>query len=423
MTAYDDPVHEKKQDRYLYQLLAGKTASDIGSFINMVAINLYVYVLTGSAFLMGLFMAVRLLGSFVAGFYSGVLADRFNRKTMMIVADIARFVLLMLLVVLPTEWHVTLVFIVSFGIGVFGSMFNVAFQASLPVIVGPKNQVRANALFSMWGSFAMVIGLVASGTLLGVVGYLFLFAIDAFTYLISALNLISLPIKTSESSGQKGAKQSFLSEVKFILGYLRLWPVLLALMGIRLLDTFGSAAHNVGMPVFATQLNPANPSLYMGFIWAVWAVGNFAGSRYMTKNYKANEESKMERMFGIGTFLMSLFFILVFAWDTPYLILPAAFLAGISDGVSAICYNMRLQQVPDERRGRVFGVSSTMVTVGFAVGMVICSPLFDFYRPVAVVGLLHGIPMVMALVFTIVFTKRWKGGALSQETAKTDVTQ
>lgn len=404
----------KQNNRHLYQLVAGKSISDIGNYLNMIALNMYVYMLTGSAFYMGVFMAVRLVGSFVVGFYSGILADRLNRKTLMIVADVVRAALLLSLVVTPTDWHIPLLYVVTFTMGAFNSIFGVAFQSSIPAIVGPDNRVRANALFQAWGSLAMVIGMVSGGMLVSLVGYAAIFAIDAATFLISGLNLISLPIKTSETSAgaAPAQKPSFFSELGFMFKYLSTLPILMGLMSIRFIDTFGSAAHNVGMPVFSALLSPENPAFYMGIIWAVWAVGNLVGSQSMSKWFKAKTESGMEQAFGISTFFMSLFFILLFWTDSLILIGISAFLAGISDGVSAICYNLRLQQVPDEKRGRAFGVSTTLQTVGFAVGMVICSPLFDLYTPFEVVGLLHGIPMVAALIFTLYFYNRWRSNSV-----------
>jgi MFS family permease len=396
--------------RHFYQLLAGKTISDIGNFLDMVALNLYVFVVTGSAFQMGMFMAVRLFGGFITGFYSGILADRMNRKHLMIFADVVRAALMLSLVLTPAGWHLYLLYPVAFLIGIGNSLFGVAMQSSIPVVVGSDQRVRANALLSAWGSVAMVIGLVTSGTMLGVLGYKTIFAIDAATYLISAVNLLFLPIRTSEArAGSKAAeKSSFFAEFRNIFQYLRLTPVLLGVMAIRLVDTLGSASHNVGMPIFSAQMRPEQPSLFMGLIWAVWAVGNLSGSRGMSKWFKAEREAHTERAFGISTIFMSLFFILVFWGDSLYWILPAAFLAGISDGVSGVCYNSRLQQVTDEKRGRVFGVSSTLQTVGFGVGMVICAPLFDLYRPVLVVGLLHGLPMVIAIYFTLYYFRKWK---------------
>src|SRR5262249_37756359 len=99
--------------RYFKFLAAGKLISDVGTYFDMVALNLYVYRLTGSAFYTGLFMAVRLFGGFLAGFYSGLLADRMNRKTLMICADLARGAALLLLVLTPPHYHVYFLYFVA----------------------------------------------------------------------------------------------------------------------------------------------------------------------------------------------------------------------------------------------------------------------------------------------------------------------
>jgi MFS family permease len=408
MTTVAQTPETKKAFRHLYQLTAGKTISDIGNNFDMVALNLYVYMLTGSAVYMGIFMAVRLLGAFMAGFYSGILADRMNRKHLMILSDVMRSIALIVLVLTPAEYQTWVLFPVTFVMGWFSSLFGVALASSIPVIVGKENVVTANAVLTAWGSVAMVIGLFGAGVLLGTVSYQTIFVVDAITYIVSALNLLSLPIKTSETREAAKEKTSFFAEFRLIYGYIRTLPILLSLMAIRLVDTFGSAAHNVGMPVFSAQMNPEQPSLYMGLIWGVWAIGNLVGSRLMAKKFTSGDTSVNERAFGIATFFMSLFFILIFFESPLWVILILAVFAGIADGVSMICYNTRLQQTPDEKRGRVFGISSTLQTVGFAVGMVICSPLFDLFKPVVVVGMLHGVPMILALLFTLYYFGTWK---------------
>lgn len=179
-------------------------------------------------------------------------------------------------------------------------------------------------------------------------------------------------------------------------------------MLIRLIDTFGSASHNVGMPVFSAQLLPGNPSLYMGLIWATWAVGNLIGSRGTVKWFKIEKTVTSEVAFGISTFLMSAFFILIFWGERWFTILPFALLAGVADGISAVCFNSRLQCEPDHIRGRVFGVASSFQTVGFGVGMIICSPLLEVISPFKVAAMMHGIPLVLCGWFMVHHWNRWK---------------
>ncbi|MBN2907915.1 MFS transporter [Polycladomyces sp. WAk] len=398
---------------YFYILAASKGISDIGNFLNMVIFNLYAYVLTGSAWAMGLFMAIRLFGGFFFGFFSGILADWMNRKTLMIFADIIRGVALVLLVLAPIQWSMVLLAVTSFILGSFGQVFNVALQSSIPVIVGKEQLVKANSLINALQSVGMVIGTLTAGIALNVLGYRPLFLFDAFTFFLSAVILIFLPIQTREQNlenqaGPVESKVNLIKEVKILYQYLKLLPILMALMFIRFIDTFGSASHNVGMPVFSAQLKPDKPSFYAGIIWASWAVGNLIGARGLVKWLSLNKTKVSEMAFGISTFFMSAFFILLFWGQHWSFILICALLAGVSDGISAICYNSRLQNEPDHIRGRIFGVSSSFHTVGFGIGMLVCSPLLDVISPFQTVAIMHGLPLMMCIWFVAFHMKRSK---------------
>ena len=331
----------------LYVLAAGKGISDIGNFLNMVAFNLYILFLTDSALIMGLFMAIRLFGGFFCGFFSGMLADRMDRKTLMISSDLIRCLALILLVLAPDTWQLALLMITSFLLGAFGQVFNISLQSSIPVIFGQEHRVKANAVLNALQSIGMVIGTLTASLIIALWGYKTVFLIDALTFLISGLVLAILPIQTkaeTKSPQETTAKDTgFFMEIKILSRYLGALPILSSLMMIRLIDTFGSASHNVGIPVFSDQLSPENPSFYVGLIWATWAVGNLIGSRGTIKWFKTNKTIISEIAFIISTFLMSAFFILLF-WGEHWLtILPFALLAGVADGVSAICFNSRLR--------------------------------------------------------------------------------
>lgn len=331
---------------YMMVLAAGKGISDIGNFINMIAYNLYAYVLTVSAWAMGVFMAIRLFGGFFFGFFSGILADRMDRKALMIFSDAIRGVALVGLVLAPASWQIPLLAVTSFVLGAFGQVFNVSLQSSIPAIVGNEWKVKANALINSLQSVGMVVGTLTAGITLGFLGYQTLFLIDAATFFISALILYGLPIQTQETETMTGSHAEkaggFWMEVKDLYQYLKLLPILMSMMLIRFIDTFGSASHNVGMPVFSASLKPDSPSFYAGIIWATWALGNLIGARGTVKWIDVNKERTSEIAFGVSTFFMSAFFILLFVGGHWSFIVLCALCAGISDGVSAICYNSRL---------------------------------------------------------------------------------
>lgn len=387
--------------QHLRILVASKTLSDLGSALDMVAINLYALVLTSSELQMGLFMAIRVVGGFLFGFYIGYLADRVDRKKLMMIADLIRGFMLILLVLSPIAWKIPLLYLASFLLGIGNQMFSVSIQASVPSMVGKDEIIQANVWLTTCQSIAMVAGTIGAGVGLGFLDYKVFFLVDAGTYLLSAVALFFLPIRTREYSSKYpeplSSGKSFHREMRDLLRFVRGFPILSGMLILRFADSFGSASHNIGMPIYSQVLDPTRPGWYMGWIWGIWAIGNLVGSQWIARFICKYQDSKLERIFVVATFGMSFFFILVFAQPIMPLLLLVALLAGIADGISTVCFQLRLQSEPDQIRGKLFGLASTLHQIGFSGGMLFCSALFALFTPFIVVLLLHGIPMLCTI--------------------------
>ena len=86
--------------------------------------------------------------------------------------------------------------------------------------------------------------------------------------------------------------------------------------------------------------------------------------------------------------------------------LDAAHKLILADGVSELCFVSRLQRLPDAIRGGVFGAAGAIQSLGMALGMAVCSPLFDKMAAAHVVTLLHGVPLSLAALFTVLSLRR-----------------
>lgn len=390
-------------------LAGGKFVSDLGTYFDMVALNAYVYQLTGSGFSTALFMATRLTASFLASLSAGVLADRVSRKKLMLGADIARALAVASLALAPDAWHLPMLFGVAAVLGAGNALFDVALQASVPAIVGAERRVKANALIASAASIAMAVGCLTSGIFLTALTFRAAFAFDAATYTLSALNLFFLRVRTTEAPLGHQEPISFLKEARVVSAYLATVPVLCVMTIIRLGDALGSASHNVGLPVFAKILDPARPAFYLGVLYSTWAMGKLTAavlSSHGTLGEKVKTAGSAEWIFGTATIAMSGAFIALFQVTSLEWLLALSLVAGAADGISEMAFVSRLQTVPDALRGRIFGVASTALTVGFGVGMVACSPFFDHYAPGSVVLVFHGAPLIMALLFSVWISSR-----------------
>jgi MFS family permease len=113
----------------------------------------------------------------------------------------------------------------------------------------------------------------------------------------------------------------------------------------------------------------------------------------------------------LGTCLMSVCFVLAFVVPAGPLLMATALLAGIADGFTEIVYTSRLQAEPDDLRARLFGLSATAETCGFAVGMVTSSALLDgLWRTLVVVGAFHAIPTAGAIGLLVFLSVRRRAG-------------
>lgn len=129
---------------------------------------------------------------------AGVLADRFNKRTLMAVLNIGRAGAVLLFLVIRPGWHVETIlaayYVVTFFFGVAGQFFAPVLGATIPLVVRRQQLIPANALFNLTSTAAQLIGFAAAGPILiRVVGVDRLFAVTVLAYLICAALVFTLP--------------------------------------------------------------------------------------------------------------------------------------------------------------------------------------------------------------------------------------
>lgn len=175
--------------------------SSYGTFLNMVALNLFVYETTGRALAMGLFMAVRLASGFVAGLVVGGLLARFSAKSIMLWANVGQGAVMLVLILAPDGMLTGALMAVSVVIGACGTLFMVALRSSIPEMVGEDRRAWANSLSITGRSLAMVAGFASAGIVVSLVGYTAAFVVDMATFVACAVTVALLPIAGGKGAG------------------------------------------------------------------------------------------------------------------------------------------------------------------------------------------------------------------------------
>ncbi|MFJ3323444.1 MFS transporter [Streptomyces griseus] len=398
-------------------LVAGYAVSSYGTFLNMVALNLFVYETTGRALAMGLFMAVRLASGFVAGLVVGGLLARFSAKSIMLWANVGQGSVMLVLILAPESLVTGALMAVSVVIGACGTLFMVALRSSIPEMVGEDRRAWANSLSITGRSLAMVAGFASAGVVVSLVGYTAAFLLDMATFVVCAVTVALLPIAGGKgamsAAGASGTEKAGKSEkaekseksgprwrpVAFLA--LAAAPGLGLMVALRGVDAFGSSSHNAALPIYSTSLDASNPAVFVSAFWCVWALGNIGAQQVIQRYAQRTGRSVGALGFGYGTVVMSAAFIAAFAGFPLAVTAVIALIAGAADGLTEVAYTSHLQTLPATLRGHAFGLSATFENLGFGVGMILVAAALDRFTPLAVVGWSHGAAIVVAVVFLL----------------------
>ncbi|PSL52118.1 putative MFS family arabinose efflux permease [Saccharothrix carnea] len=381
--------------------VAAYGVSTCGNYLNLVALALFTYEVTGSGLGVGLLAALRLVTGSLAGFAAGALAERFDRRRLMIGADLAQLVAMTVLAATTRAADVVVLGCAVAVLGAGNSLFTVALRSAVPDMVGEAARVRANGLLVTAKSVAMVCGFAGAGPLIGIGGFPAAFAFNAATFAVSAVALALIrfrahdPAAVAPATGEAGARATLAGVA----------PVVLLMLVLRGVDAFASSSHNTALPVFAATTRPDGAATFMSYFWVAWAVGVLSAHRVVTRWGGLGTAHRLQRAFGLATCAMAVSFTLAFTGLPDIAMAIVVLVAGLADGVTEIAYVSRLQEAPDHLRTRLFGLSATIETSGFALGMAAAGALLEVLPALAVVALLHGLALCAATAF-LLFTTR-----------------
>jgi MFS family permease len=382
-----------------------KAFSDIGTFMDLIAINVLIYVATGSSAWLAATMAFRTLGGVLASLISGVVADRFDRRKIMIYTDFFRAIIILLLIPFPNP---IMIIIVCFLIGMTSSFFAVSYSAEIPQIFGQDKILETNSLIARLTSISLVGGFIGAGIITDFLGYKVTLFIDAATYVVSGAVLMKMKWTSSKgrnlplSSGIKDKLLAFGSDIKEVYSYIMLAPMLLMVNIVFLVGAFAGASHNLGIPLLAENMDAVKQSFYYGMIWGVWGIGSVLSTMILPK-LKWLHGNRLYYACYIGVIFMSTGFIIFLSNLNPWIVFPFAFLTGIFDAAFTTLHATILQKTENHIRGRIFGVGMLLKSLGFALGFVVAPLLLNISSLPQMVWVFHG-TLITTTIFVFVYS-------------------
>jgi MFS family permease len=263
------------------KLWAGQTVSDLGSHLGHAALMFTaVIAVDASALEVGLLAAAGIAPQVLFGLFAGVWVDRLRKRPLMIVADLARF---SLLVTIPiayafdalTIWQL---FAVAFGTGTFSILFHVANLTYLPVLIEKDAILEGNSKLAASHSVAEVAGFGLSGWLVQAASGPVAVAIDAVSFLASAAALLGIrkPEPTPQSTEEQGSvREEIIEGARAIVHH----PVLRVTALANSISEFSFRVFGAVFLLYAIDDLGFKPGV-LGAVWAVGGVASLVGAMY-----------------------------------------------------------------------------------------------------------------------------------------------
>ncbi len=232
--------------------IAGQSVSLTGTWMQMAAQAWLVLTLTGSSTNLGVVVALQTLPVLLLGPYGGVIADRVDKRRLMVVLQAAMGVQALVLAVLTLSGSVRLweIGLLALGLGLNNAFENPARQSFMLEMVGSENLRNAVSLNSVLVNVARTIGPAVAGIMIATVGEGWCFALNAASFLAVIASLMTLDANAIHPSPPSGHERGQLREG---LRYVRNRPELLA--PLLMMGAVGALAYEfqVTLPVMASR--------------------------------------------------------------------------------------------------------------------------------------------------------------------------
>ncbi|MBN3874563.1 MFS transporter [Nostoc sp. JL33] len=349
----------------------GQAISLIGTSMTQVATSWLVYRLTDSAWLLGLVGFASQIPTLVLIPLGGIIADRWNRHQILLVAQILGMLQSLALTWLALSGTINIEYIVILGVlqGIINAFDIPTRQAFLPETVGKENLGNAFALYSSLVSVTSMVGPAIAGLLIVALGSGLCFLIDSISYIAVIIALLAIRLTSRKSIIPKRKPlEELKTSFKYAFGFL---PIRSVLIGSALVCCVWGFYLALG-PIFAKDILQGGPNTF-GFLMTASSLGTLAGGIYLTKRSNVLESGKVLAL-GIGFMGVSL---IVFALSRMFwLSLLSLFAAGFGFILQIIAGRTLLQLlVSDENRGQITGLYVMASTGAVPIGNLIAGAL------------------------------------------------
>lgn len=352
------------RNRNFTVLWLAQLVSEMGTSLVSLTASIYVYRLTGSTLSVGLMLMATAAPSLLIGLVAGVYVDRYDRRRVMIAADLVRAVLAVLIALLLPA-GIAWLYVLTFLTACAAQFFAPAHASLLPELASDEELTAANSMMAVSQYGALIFGFALAGLIAERYPIQLAFYIDALTYLFSAVCVFAVaapPSATDESTSATAVWKNLQAGVRAISGDQMLRSLFLAhAPGFLIVGVLST----LYLP-FSLEVLGATEFQY-GMIESVTIVGFVLGSFFMAARGDRLREGQWISASLIGTGITTILFSRLSSVGPA---LAVSTVEGVADAPGVVARSLVIQRnTARKMRGRVFSAFFVMRDSLYLVGM------------------------------------------------------
>jgi predicted MFS family arabinose efflux permease len=384
------------------RLYFASVASSGGAAVAIVSISWLVYTSTGSAIAITYVGLAGVAPGVVLALIAGVVADRYNRRRVMVISDLSRtgVISVLALTLYFSGFHLVAILGAVVVLNVFTVLFRPASSAILPRIVGPGTLEAANGLLQGSNQASQMLGAAAGGAAIAFAGVVPNLAFNALTYIVSAMLLLQIAStfgKTTSPDEVRPGARSVRSDIAEGLAYMRTHKAILEVtLGFLPGNLFWTMMVNFTV-VYAASYYSGSPVAYGYLVAAVgggYVVGAVCVARLRLRRYAGLTLAltvAFQGASGVG---------LALSHNYPLSIGLAACLGAGAGLVNTVYFATMQALVPNRVLGRVLSVDSVGAYTGIPAGLLLGGVLITSFG-IGTDYLLAGVAMTANGIFML----------------------
>ena len=378
------------------RLWAGTVVSLFGDWFNTLALYRLVLDLTGSETALGGVFLTKLLPLALASPVAGVLADRLDRRRLMIGADLVRAAVVLGFLFVRDAGDLWLLYVLASAQIAVSATFTPAKNAVLPLITKKGELLTANALLSATWSVMLAVGAAAGGPAVDAFGTDVVFWLDAGTYLLSAAFIARIRLPAREPGqdarvgpGLGGAVRAGIGQIAEGWRYLRERPAVGRIALAKATWAVGGGGLVLALALIGDRLFPSAGTTGIGILFAARGLGTGLGPILARSLFR--DARRWPAVLGACVVVSAVAYAgVAVAGDVRWAVVALVVLAHAASGANWVLSTTLLQERSEDRyRGRVFATDWLLVTLVQSVSIVTTSLLLEagVSVPVVVLGL------------------------------------